>query len=380
MSWRRTRRFWFSLLVVCALTPRLHADPVLDWNALMIDAIRVDNSGPTLSSRNLAILHCAMHDAVNSILRTHQPYRSLLEPVEPTSVEAAAASAGFAVMSALYPSFQGPSRALYDTWIAAAPKVSATTNGLALGREVAERMISERAADGSTTEVPYIPNSEAGAWQRTPPFFRPPVTPHWRYVTPFGLGDIEPFVPLPPPELGSEEYAAALNEVKALGGRTSAIRTPEQSEIAVFWSDFSYTSMPPGHWHIIAETIARTRGNTLAENARLFALLSIAQADAGIVCWEAKYRYNLWRPVTAIRRGSEDGNPETEADANWDHLLAAPPFPSYVSGHSMFSKASAQVLTHFTAPTRSLLARHRIRCRAWCGHSTACRLAPMRSA
>ncbi len=116
--------------------------------------------------------------------------------------------------------------------------------------------------------------------------------------------------PSPPPALDSVQYAAALNEVKALGGRASVVRTPEQSEIAVFWSDFSYTSMPPGHWHLIAETIARTRGNTLAENARLFALISIAQADAGIVCWEAKYRYNLWRPVTAIRRAGEDGNPQ----------------------------------------------------------------------
>jgi hypothetical protein len=105
--------------------------------------------------------------------------------------------------------------------------------------------------------------------------------------------------------------------------------------------------MPPGHWHEIAATIARDKNLSVPESARLFALLGMAQADAAIVCWEAKYRWNFWRPVTAIRRATEDGNPQTEADPNWDHLLVAPPFPSYTSGHSSFSKASAQVLTHF---------------------------------
>lgn len=138
-----------------------------------------------------------------------------------------------------------------------------------------------------------------------------------------------------------------MNEVKAIGGKASSIRTPEQSQIAVFWSDFSYTSMPPGHWHLVAATIARDRNNTLDENARLFALISMAQADGGIVCWELKYRYNLWRPVTAIQRADEDNNPLTEADKSWDHLLSSPPFPAYTSGHSTFSKASSQVLTHY---------------------------------
>lgn len=139
----------------------------------------------------------------------------------------------------------------------------------------------------------------------------------------------------------------ALNQVKAIGSKTSTMRTPEQSEIAVFWSDFSYTAMPPGHWHEIAATIARDRNNTLAENARLFALISLAQADAAIVCWEIKYRYNFWRPVTAIQRADEDNNPLTVADPNWAQYLPSPPFPSYTSGHSTFSKASAQVLIHF---------------------------------
>jgi hypothetical protein len=155
------------------------------------------------------------------------------------------------------------------------------------------------------------------------------------------------FLPKAPPALGSAEYARAYNEVKLLGARNSGARTAEQTEIAHFWSDFSYTSMPPGHWHLIAITIAREKNEKLLESARLFALLSIAQADSAIVCWEIKYRHNLWRPVTAIQRANEDGNEATEADSAWESLLPAPPFPSYTSGHSTFSAASGAVLRNF---------------------------------
>lgn len=335
---------WIVLLLS---TGKVFADPVLDWTALALDCIRADNTSPTLSTRNLAILHTAIYDAVNSITRTHQPYRFQLDAPADTAVEAAAAAAAYEVMLALYPSFGSWEDSLYDEWLASVPHNSALTNGLALGRTVAERMIESRIADGSSTGVPYIPSDAPGQWQRTPPFFRPPLTPQWRYVTPFCLPNLEPFVPGPPPPLDSSEYAAALNEVRTIGGMNSAIRTVEQSEIAVFWSDFNYTAMPPGHWHEIAAEIARDRGNTLEENARLFALLSLAQADAAIVCWETKYRYNLWRPVTAIQRADEDDNPATEPDADWEPLIETPPFPSYTSGHSTFSKASAEVLTAF---------------------------------
>jgi hypothetical protein len=195
--------------------------------------------------------------------------------------------------------------------------------------------------------VPYIPSDLPGAWRRTPPFFRPPLTPQWRYVVPFCLPELESFMPPAPPALDSPEYAEAVNYVKAIGGVGSTLRTPEQSLIAQFWSDFSYTSMPPGHWHLIAQRVARQRSNSLEENARLLALISLAQADGAIVCWETKFKYNLWRPITAIQRADEDNNPLTEPDKNWAQFLPSPPFPSYTSGHSAFSKASAQVLTHF---------------------------------
>jgi hypothetical protein len=335
------------LVASLALSGALQADVVLDWNALMIDAIRVDNTGPTLSSRNLAILHTAVYDAVNAVLRTHQPYR--FQPtVEPgTSPEAAAAAAAHAVALVLYPPFKARSDELFETFVASQPPTPGLTNGLNLGVKVAQLALESRQSDGANTQVPYIPSAEPGQWRRTAPFFRPPLDPHWRYVKTFCLDGVEPFVPSPPPPMGSVDYAAAYNEVKALGAKNSAVRTAEQSQIAVFWSDFSYTAMPPGHWHEITATIARDRALPLAETVRLFALISVAQADSAIVCWETKYRYNLWRPITAIQRGAEDGNDATEADPAWNHFLNSPPFPAYTSGHSTFSKSSAMVLTRF---------------------------------
>lgn len=348
-SFRSLSRGWLLWFLCSLLLPVaiVRADPVLDWNALMIDAIRVDNSGPTLSSRNLAVLHAAIYDAVNSIERTHQPYHFALDAPPGASPEAAAVAVAYEVMKTLYPSFLARANDLYDSWVAAAPKTAALTNGLTFGQEVARLTLQQRAADGSSTDVPYIPSDLPGAWRRTPPFFRPPLTPQWRYVTPFCLPELGPFMPPPPPPLDSVEYALDLNHVKEIGSLNSTTRTAEQGLIAAYWSDFSYTAMPPGHWHEIAATIAVDRGNTLSENTRLFALISMAQADGAILCWEVKYLYNLWRPVTAIQRADEDGNPLTEADPTWTQFLPSPPFPAYTSGHSTFSKASAQVLTHF---------------------------------
>src|SRR5207244_12414108 len=152
------------------------------------------------------------------------------------------------------------------------------------------------------------------------------------------------------PALTTDAYAAAFNEVKDLGGdgiTTPTSRTAEQTTIAKFWADGVGTETPPGHWNTIAENVTQARGNTLVENARLFALLDLALADAAIVAWDCKYAYNFWRPITAIRAAETDGNPATDRDSSWTPLLATPNFSSYVSGHSTFSSAAAAVLTDF---------------------------------
>jgi hypothetical protein len=212
---------------------------------------------------------------------------------------------------------------------------------------VAEMTLESRRGDGASTDVPYIPSDLPGEWRRTPPFFRPPTAPGWGYVEFFALPEDRDHVPESFPALDSPQYAAALNEVKLLGARDSSARSAYDTETARFWSDFSYTATPPGHWQEIVADIVRRQETPLSDTARLFALVSMAQADGGIVSWQAKYQYNLWRPVTAIRRASEDGNALTEEDLGWEPLLPAPPFPAYVSGHSTFSMASAQVLANF---------------------------------
>lgn len=313
----------------------------------MLDAIRTDTSPPTLATRNLAILHLSIHDAVNSVAGVYQPYRWQMVPAGEIDLEATAVGAAYAAALLLYPQQRASFDAAYAEFLAENPPTMARSNGLALGRQVALWTVEGRSDDGANTQVPYIPSDVPGEWRRTPPFFRPPIDPHWRYVDPFCLADLEPFVPPPPPALGSPEYAADVNLVKDLGAKNSAIRTPEEAEIAVFWSDFSYTATPAGHWQEIAGAIAASRGVSLPESARLFALLSLAQADAAIVAWEAKYRHNFWRPVTAIQRADEDENPATEPDPDWESLLINPSFPEYVSGHSTFSGASATLLAGY---------------------------------
>jgi membrane-associated phospholipid phosphatase len=219
--------------------------------------------------------------------------------------------------------------------------------GYQLGTYVADLVLDWRSADGASTTVPYIPSAEPGAWRRTPPFFRPPELPQWPYVTCFALTNGAQFRPTGPPSLTSTQYAADFNQVKSLGAANSTNRTAEQTLIARFWSDFSYTVTPPGHWNQIAQNVATNRGLSLAQNARLFALLNIAMADAAISVWDAKYVYNFWRPVTAIQNADVDGNPETVADPSWTSLLNTPAFPEYVSGHSAFSAAASTVLTRF---------------------------------
>lgn len=153
------------------------------------------------------------------------------------------------------------------------------------------------------------------------------------------------FRPSPPPALDGAEYAAAYNEVKAVGGRVSTVRTEDQTALAEFWSDVPGTTFtPPGHWNQIAQDASLKGGLGLLGNARLFAILDAALADAGICCWDAKYAYNLWRPVTAIRRGDADGNAETTADPSWTPLWGTPNFPAYTSGHSTFSGAAQVAL------------------------------------
>ena len=337
-----------AFLVLALFSLRLFAvNPVVEWNALMLDAIRNESTPPPLASRNFAILHASIHDAVNAIRPTYRPYLVALSAPAGASMEAAAVAAAYKCLTELYPSQTASFDAAIDQFLANVPPSQSRDDGLLVGDITAALILAWRSNDGASTTVPYIPNSEPGAWRRTPPFFRPPELPQWPYVTPFAMTHGAQFRPPGPPALNTAQYAADINQVKALGSLNSTNRTPDQTLIARFWSDFSFTVTPPGHWNQIAQNVVTNRPTTLIESARLFALLNIAMADAGICVWDTKYVYNFWRPVTAIQQADTDANPDTEADPDWLPLLNTPAFPEYVSGHSAFSAAAAAVLATF---------------------------------
>lgn len=341
------RRPMYAVFMVLAISSAVCGDVITDWNEHSLDAIRVDVTAPTRASRALAMVHVAIFDAVNGVFATHQPY--LVSPAAPegASAEAAAIAAAHIVLISLFPNQAATFDAARESSLGAIEDGAAKDDGIEWGESVGEAVVAARANDGSADTVTYTPGTNPGEWIPTPPAFAPAAFPQWPHVTPFGLNSGSQFRPDGPPPLDSNEYATAFNEVKEVGSATSITRTAEQSEIARFWVNGPGTATPPGHWNSIAQIIAEREGNTLEENARLFALLNIAGADAAIAAWDCKYAYNDWRPITAIRTADADGNDQTEADAGWTSFIPTPPFPDYISGHSTFSGAASRVLEEF---------------------------------
>lgn len=324
-----------------------HADVVTDWNAEALNAIRADRTPPPKASRALAILHASMYDAVNGIHRRWEPYAVTETTNDAASKEVAASIAAHRVLNSLFPNRAANHDARLQATIGGTPDGPRKRLGGAWGQFVAQRILAARSNDGSDAQVAPPSHSGPGYWEPTPSGFAPYLLPQWGFVEPFVMTDSAQFRPPGPPALDSQKYADDYNEVKALGRAVGSSRTSEQSLIAVFWADGAGTETPPGHWNTIARNVANRQGNSLDENARLFALLNLAMADAAICAWDAKYTFDFWRPVTAIRKGDLDGNSVTEADADWSSFIATPPFPDYISGHSTFSGAAATVLASF---------------------------------
>ncbi|MGB6223698.1 vanadium-dependent haloperoxidase [Haloferula sp.] len=320
----------FAIGVLLATGIQLAAAPidhtVEDWNREFREAVRRQTPPPCLVARNLAILHLAMWRAS--------------EASSPENRSAAIAASAHEVSVTLFPG----DRAKFDRLLTSSP--DAPPEVVKRSRSLAQSEVNRRKDDGSTTTVHYQPDLEVGIWQRTTNN-REPELPHWSHVRPFLLESAAEFRPPPPPEIGTESYHQDLAEVARLGGRNSRVRTKDQAESAFFWSDFSYTDSPPGRWNEIACQALEDRDMSIAEKARLFAILNLALADAGIAAWDCKFHYKFWRPVSAIRESMDDGDPDTVPNPNWKSLLPAPSHPEYVSGHSTFSGAGACVLSHF---------------------------------
>ncbi|WP_417738666.1 vanadium-dependent haloperoxidase [Rosistilla oblonga] len=336
-------------------------DVAVNWNAAALNVIRewtttsddpyegrIVTSEPPRVARNLAMIQTAMFDAIATIEGGYETYLPIAGvPAAGASAEAAAIEAAYTVSTALYP--DADSMAIWNAarneslaMIADGPDKSA---GLSFGESVGLQMLALRDDDGSLATRTYTHGDAPGDWQRTEPDYLPPLLPQWADVDPFVVDDVEAFRPAAPPALTSDSYAASVDEVMRLGGVDSVDRTSDQTEIATFWSDGGGTFTPPGHWNQIAADVMVGQQQPLIETARTLALLNLAMADAGIAAWDTKFHYDLWRPIDAIQRADEDGNPATDQDDAWQPLLTSPPFPTYTSGHSTFSGAADAVLT-----------------------------------
>jgi hypothetical protein len=335
------------------------ADSVLDWNTAIGEVIRDDTTlpGPVYASRTYMMVHAAIYDAVNSISREHEPY--ILDVTAPlgTSADAAVGQAAHDVLVSLYPDQAGALSIQLTTFLSGIPPGPGKNDGILLGQAAAEAIIEARAFDHAYDTVAHPDGTLPGEWRRTPPTFGEPLGTQWPMVTPACLRSGAQMRPPGPPGLASPEYTAAYNEVKAYGKIDSASRTAEQTEIGLFWAyDRGGLGPPLILYNQIAQYVAQANGNSLAQNAHLFALVNLAMADAAVACWECKYHFNLWRPITGIQLGDTDGNPDTVGDPAWLPLGApgggvvpdfTPPFPAYTSGHATFCAASLKMLANY---------------------------------
>jgi hypothetical protein len=310
------------------------ADPVIAWNQFLlgIQATPGDQPATVHPTYELAIVHAAMYDAVVSIDHSATPYSTSVHGQRGASAAAAADAAARDTLVKLYPTLQASIEQEYAGLLAQVPTGRSKSKGILVGQLVAARTLQQRAGDGSSAPpIPFQPGTNPGDYQLTPPALAQPVFTHWARVRPFTLRRADQFRPPPPPALTSPKYAAAIDEVKALGAAQGSTRTPDQTQIGQFWN-------PPiwATWNRIAETAALGHRGSLSQNARTFAALNLTFADSVIAFYDAKYTYRLWRPVTAIRATS---------DPSWTPLSPTAPDPSYPGAHGTISAAGAEVLS-----------------------------------
>jgi hypothetical protein len=335
-----------AVLVITVMSGVVRADVVTDWNRIMAQTVLEAKTSPLVTTRVTAIVQAAVFDAVNGIERRYTPIH--VQPKAPpgASRRAAAIQAAYATLVALYPLQQ----ANLDTQRTASLQAitedggfedsQSIARGIAWGQTVADAIIAWRNTDGFTpAPPPFLGGDAVGEWRPTPPGFLPGAGPQFATMTPWVIAASNQFRPAGPEALDSDQYAADFNEVKSIGSSTSTTRTAFQTEVAKFWA--GNTAL---FWNRIALTMAARNQTSLSQNARLFAVLNVAMADAAIACWDAKYTYVFWRPITAIQLADTDGNPATDPDPNWTPLIVTPNFPEYPSGHATVSPAAAVVL------------------------------------
>ena len=352
-----------GVMLIGAPTTRAAAGlEVLAANQRVLTIAAIGGQNGIVQTRTLAMVHAAIHDALNTVDPRYERYAYAGPALPGGAPEAAIAAALHDVLAGVIPQFgnatqQAAALLATDTDYAASlaliPDGVSKADGITAGQAAAAAILAARTGDGAAlANIPYTPPTGPGFWLPTPnptpanppgvPSFLPANLPGWGNVTPFALNDATQFRPDGPPPLDSVEYAVDYNEVKSIGAQFSASRTEEQSAIARFWYEGSQVG-----WNRIARTVATDRGLDLWQQARLLGLVNIAIADGFIAGWDIRYHYHFWRPVTAIRAGDTDGNPETAADPGWNTYLNTPPIPDYASTHSTLGAGAAEVLARF---------------------------------
>lgn len=319
------------------------ADMVTDWNETAEAVIRASTPSPPIQIRALAIVNAAIYDAVNGITRTYQPYFVIDAAPPGARKEAAAAQAAFTALLGLFPGQAGLLEEKLAESLARIPGDRRGSHSIARGRawgeQVAQAVLAWRATDGLSTVVPpYFGGFAPGQWRSIPDGTVPGALPQYAMLVPFTMSNSSQFRPGPPPALDSPQYAADVNEVKAIGRVDSAIRTETQTQLSLLWAASS-----PLEENAVARSVVPRR-YALADTARFFALINFAACDGMIAGFDAKYHYGFWRPFHAIRLADTDGNPATEPDPLWTSLIPAPNHPEYISTHSTVTGATMRVL------------------------------------
>ena len=333
--------FAFAILVGSLLfgsASLTSADVITDWNERAVTAGYTARVTPGASARNMAMVHIAIFEAFNSIEPRYTPYRARLTTEASASREAAAAAAAHYILVRAYPEQTKEFDKALEALLAAVPDGPPKTEGMRLGEQAARAILLDRDNDGANTPNTYRPFTTAGKY--VPTDF--PVMSSWGVVRPFGLKSGNQFRPGTPYALTSSQWAKDYNEVKKMGAKSGSARATEQSEIARFWA-----LTGPATYNPVARQLSEAKGLDLVDKARLFALFAIATADAGVAIFEAKYKYNFWRPVTAIRNGDLDGNNATERDPSWEPFITTPMHPEYPCAHCTFQSTAASVLQTF---------------------------------
>ncbi len=329
------KRAWIlSALLLAAPITTAAANVITDWDEKAVGVVQT-KMAPPASYRVMAVRHLAMFEAVNAIDPRYKPYKAKLSASAGTSKEAAAATAASTVLSKLVPDAAADTQSALKSFLANLPDDEAKTNGIKLGEQAAAAMLETRANDGFSTPDAYRPKTTAGAYIPTPIT----VGSQFPAVAPFAMTSPSQFRPPPPISLKSAQWAKEYNEIKELGEKNSTKRTARQTEDARFW-----VLTGPLATHPLERQIAIAKSMDIVESARFMALVTAAEEDAMIAVMDAKYKYQFWRPITAIRNGDIDGNPATERVATWQPIDNTPLHPEYPCAHCIVSSSVAGVI------------------------------------